>query len=99
MHCGHRAGTDRRGGHRLARIIHDGSLRSTHCNSSAMGAPPVALRDGRVEPQGREAYSLQYGDRLSGEPARLHACRGRRMQVCRSSEWAIAAEALMNNAG
>ncbi len=26
----------------LARILHDGSLRSTHCNSSAMGAPPVA---------------------------------------------------------
>ncbi len=57
----------------LARIIRDGSLRSTHCNSSAMGAPPVAWRDGRVEPRGRETYSLQYGDRLSGEPARLHA--------------------------
>jgi len=47
----------------LARIIHDGSLRNR----------PVASRDGRVEARGREAYSLQYGDRLSGEPARLHA--------------------------
>ncbi len=47
----------------LTRIIHDGSLRNR----------PVALRDGRVEPRGRETYSLQYVDRLSGEPARLHA--------------------------
>ncbi len=47
----------------LARIIYDGSLRNR----------PGALRDGRVEPRWREAYSLQYVDRLSGEPARLHA--------------------------
>jgi len=65
----------------LARNIHDGSLRNR----------PVASRDGRVEPRGREAYSLQYVDRLSGEPARMHAYR--------SSDWAIAAEAFMNNAG
>ena len=26
------------------RVIHDGSLRSTHCNSNAMGAPPDASR-------------------------------------------------------
>ena len=31
--------------------------------------------------------------------ARPPACRGCCMQACRSSEWAIAAEALMNNAG
>ncbi len=48
---------------RLAHIIHDGSLRNR----------PVASRDGRAKPQGREAYSLQYVDRLSGESARLHA--------------------------
>ncbi len=48
---------------KLTRIIHDGSLRNR----------PVASRDGRVEPRGREAYSLEYVDQLSGEPARLHA--------------------------
>ena len=47
----------------LARIIHDGSWRNR----------AVASRDGRVEPRRREAYSLEYVDRLSGEPARLHA--------------------------
>ncbi len=72
----------------LARIIHDGSLRNR----------PVASRDGRAEPRRREAYSLQYVDRLSGESARLHAVACR-MQARRSSEWAIAAEALMNYAG
>ncbi len=56
----HRA---RAGPRALARIIRDGSLRNR----------PVASRDGRVEPRGREVYSLQYVDRLSGEPARLHA--------------------------
>ncbi len=53
-------GADR---NRLARVIHDGSLRNR----------AVALRDGRPEPRGREAYSLQYVDRLSGEAARLAA--------------------------
>ena len=48
--CPHRA---RAGPRAVARIIRDGSLRSTHCNRSAMGD--------------------QYVDRLSGEPARLHA--------------------------
>src|SRR2546428_10296920 len=48
---------------RLARIIHDGSSRNR----------AVASRDGRAEARGREAYSLQYGDRLSGEPGRLPA--------------------------
>ncbi len=47
--------------HELAHIIHDGSLRNR----------AVASRDGRVEPRRREAYSLQYVDRLRGEPARL----------------------------
>ncbi len=42
-------------------------------------------------------YSLQYVDRLSGEPARLHAA-GPHAGLSRS-EWAIAAEALMNIAG
>ena len=48
---------------RLTRIIHDGSSRN---RAAASG-------DGRAEERGREAYSLQYGDRLSGEPARLPA--------------------------
>src|SRR2546427_3461166 len=48
---------------RLARIIHDDSSRNR----------AVASRDGRAEARGREAYSLQYGDRLSGEPACLPA--------------------------
>ena len=47
----------------LARIIHDGSRRN--CG--------VALRDGRVELRGREAYLKQYVDRPSSEPARLRA--------------------------
>lgn len=46
---------------KLARVIHDPSLRNRE----------VALRAGRAEPRRREAYSLQYVDRLSGEPARL----------------------------
>ena len=70
----------------LARIIHDGSSRN--CG--------VALRDGRVEPRGTEAYLKQYVEGLSGEPARLHR---NPMQACRSSESAIAVEAFMNNAG
>ena len=46
--------------------------------------PPVAMEEQRVPGSratrrargaagGRETYSLQYVDRLSGEPARLHA--------------------------
>src|SRR5437667_12879774 len=73
----------------LACTIHDGSWRNR----------AVASRDGRVEPRRREAYSRQYVDRLSGEPARLRACPGSRRQACRSSECAIAAEVFMNNAG
>ncbi len=89
----------------LARIIHDGSLQNRK----------VALRDGRAEPRRREAYSLQYVDRLSGEPARhtklrlnrrVRSDRGGevfyhrlRMQACRSSEFAIAAEVFMNDPG
>jgi hypothetical protein len=42
---------------------------------------------GRVEPGGTEAYLKQYVEGLSGEPAR------------RSSESAIAAEALMDDPG
>src|SRR5207249_9696048 len=51
------------GGWLLTRTIHDGSRRNRE----------VASREGRVEARRRETYSLQYVDRLSGEPARLHA--------------------------
>ena len=51
------------GDSRLARIIHDGSLRNRG----------VAWRDGRVEARGPEAYLKQYVEGPSGEPARLHA--------------------------
>ena len=50
-------------GVRLARIIHDGSLRNR----------AVAWRDERVELRRPEAYLKQYVEGLSGEPARLHA--------------------------
>ena len=46
-----------------ARIVHDGSSRNR----------AVASRDGRAEPRGTEAYLKEYVERLSGEPARLHA--------------------------
>jgi hypothetical protein len=51
----------------------------------------VASRDGQAQPRRTEAYLKQYGEGLSGEYARR--------QACRSSESAIAAEALMNHAG
>ena len=71
----------------LARIIHDGSS----------GNRAVATRDRRAEPRGSQSYLKQCVDRPSGEPACLdaHHC----VQACRSGESAIAAEALMNNAG
>ncbi len=49
----------------LARIIHDASSRSTHCNQKSNGYPGVASRGApvapllqrvREEPRGREAY-------------------------------------------
>jgi len=49
-----------------------------------------------VEPRGTEAYVTQSVEGLSGELARQHA---RHMLARRSSESAVAAEALMNNAG
>src|SRR5206468_5901885 len=63
------------GSHGRARIIHDGSSRNR----------ADAKRNGRLEPRGREAYSLQYVDRLSGETARC------------SGVSADAVEALMDN--
>ena len=48
-------------------------------------------------PRGSEVYLKQYVDRSSGEPACLDA--GHFVQACRSGKSAIAAEALMNNAG
>lgn len=44
-----------------AHIIHDGSRRNRR----------DATRNGHAESRGREAYSKQYVDRPSGEPARL----------------------------
>jgi hypothetical protein len=55
---------------RLTHTIHDGSSRNR----------AVAKRDGRAEPRGREAYSKQYVDRPSDEPARPPA---HRKSVCR----------------
>ena len=52
------------------------------------------MRDGRAEPGGPEAYLKQYVEGLSGEPAR----RKDRVQAGRSSEYAVAVEAFMNNA-
>jgi hypothetical protein len=49
------------------------------------------MRDGRAEPQGREAYLKQYVDRLSGEPVRR--------QACRSGVSTVAVETFVNNAG
>jgi hypothetical protein len=43
-----------------ARIIQEGSSRNR----------ADAKRNGRLEPRGREAYSQEYVDRLSGETAR-----------------------------
>ncbi len=60
----------------LARIIHDGSLRSTHCNGSAMGAPPVASRSTHCtkrsnrSPAGRRERRERTGDPL------LFQCNG-----------------------
>lgn len=68
-------------------MIHGGSLRNR----------PVASRDGRAEARRNEAYSLQYVDRLSDEPAPCMRMNG--MQVRRGSESAIVAEALMDSAG
>ena len=48
-------------------------------------------------PRGTEAYLREYVEGLSGEPPR--ARYPERGQAGRSSEWAIAAEALMNNPG
>ncbi len=51
------------------RIIHDGSLRSTHCNSSAMGTPPVALRSTHCTKRsnGSPAWSRERRER-TGDP-------------------------------
>lgn len=51
----------------------------------------VAWRDGRVEVRRTEAYSQQYVDGLSAEPARRVACR--------SSDSTLAAEVLVGDAG
>ena len=69
----------------LARIIHDGSLRSTHCNPRAMGPGSRVVRGTRCSPvatgQGGAAKDRgvleQYVEGLSGEPARLAAAKAR----------------------
>src|SRR2546422_6585452 len=61
----------------------DAAARNTHDDSSRNRAD--AKRNGRSEPRGREAYSLQYVDRLSGETARC------------SGVSAVAVEAVMGN--
>ena len=71
----------------LAHIIYDGSSRN--CG--------VAKRDGRVEARGREAdLNSLLTDRAASPPAWPLFSRG---QACRSGEYAIAVEALMNNMG
>ncbi len=69
----HRA---RAGPRAVARIIRGGSLRSTHCTKRSNGVPGVEPRE---EGAYRGPVALpsatgdRYVDRLSGEPARLHA--------------------------
>jgi len=55
------------------------------------------MRDGRVEPRGREAdLNSLLTDRVANPPAWPRLTRG---QACRSGVSAVAVEVVMNNAG
>ncbi len=70
---------------RLARNIHDGSLRSTHCNRSAMGPRQSRRETGAWSREGgRRTRAVR---RPTEQRARPPACHGGRMQACRSREW------------